>query len=304
MARNVTNKADNVNLTQYMNQKTCVDYFQRLKMIATSMFEWKGLPDTVSERFLEETLFNNGCAVFCDDNIREINGQLTGGRGLIVSRVVPSGELNHYDESTKYRATATGFDREYLKNDCVFIRNNCDCIPTADTIQLFVSRLYECERSIDVNIKGVKTPTIIVCSEEQRLSMKNLIAKYDGNEPFIFGTKELDLKGITSIKNDVPFVADKLMSYKHELWNDCLSFLGINNTNESKKERLITDEVNANNEMIEICGSAMLKYRQLACKEFNEKYGYNISVDYRNKKEEILDEPADITEEDEGNENE
>ena len=62
------------------------------------------------------------------------------------------------------------------------------------------------------------------------------------------------------------------MDYKKEIWNEALTYLGINNIMIDKKERLITDEANSNNELINLNLQASLAPRQLACKQFNEKF--------------------------------
>jgi hypothetical protein len=81
--------------------------------------------------------------------------------------------------------------------------------------------------------------------------------QYSGNTPFIFGNKGYDLSNRLSVlKTDAPYLIDKLTTHKHEIWNECLTYLGINNTNVDKRERLITDEVNSNNELISLGAGA------------------------------------------------
>lgn len=60
-----------------------------------------------------------------------------------------------------------------------------------------------------------------------------------------------------------------------------LSFLGVNNVATEKAERLVTDEVNANNQMVQLAAETMLLTRQQAAKEFNETYGFNVKVKLR-----------------------
>ena len=68
------------------------------------------------------------------------------------------------------------------------------------------------------------------------------------------------------------------MSYKKEIWNEALTFLGINSLSTEKKERLITDEANQNNEVINLYLQSRLAPRQKACEEFNKVFGTNIDV--------------------------
>ena len=154
------------------------------------------------------------------------------------------------------------------------VQNNWDRVPTAGTLELFAYRLYEAEQTAMVNIKAQKTPILLLVDENQRLTMTNLYEQYEGNRPFIFGDKNnLSEDKIKAINTGAPFVADKVMEYKKEIWNEALTFLGINNIMVDKKERLITDEANSNNELINLNLQSYLAPRQFACKQFNEKFG-------------------------------
>ena len=57
-----------------------------------------------------------------------------------------------------------------------------------------------------------------------------------------------------------------------------MTFLGLNNSNQDKKERVVTNEVEANNEQVEGCLNAGLTARQQACKDINRIFKTKISV--------------------------
>ena len=142
-------------------------------------------------------------------------------------------------------------------------------------MELFALRLYEAEQTAMVNIKAQKTPVLLLMDEKQRLTMENIYSQYDGNKPVIFGDKNsLGENVIKSINTQAPFIADKIIDYKKEIWNEALTFLGINNIMVDKKERLITDEANSNNELINLNLQSYLAPRQEACRQFNEKFGF------------------------------
>lgn len=257
---------------QDMNMLTIFDYLNRLEMLACSMFEWSGLPEPISTRFLENTLYNKGYLIFIKDFEY----------GFMVAKAAQTDKLNIYGEPTGYTAYATGgYTRHFEKDDCVLIRNNYKSLPTEPTIRLFAQRLYEVERTLDVNIKAQKHPIIILCDEKQRLTLMNVYKQWNGNEPIIYGEKNLALDSIKTIDTKSEYVGDKLMLYKHDLFNDCMTFLGVKNANTDKKERLITDEVQANDDQIELSAQVMLLTRQQACKEINAKWGLNVSVNLR-----------------------
>ena len=119
--------------------------------------------------------------------------------------------------------------------------------------------------------------------------MKNLYKQYEGNEPFIFGNKAMDVNGLTVLKTDAPYVADKLYELKTQLWNEALTYLGISNINIVKKERLITDEVTRNQGGTVASRYSRLESRRQACEKINEMFGLNIWVDYREDYQEVVD---------------
>lgn len=257
-------KMSETDLAMLINNRTMQDYFDRLSLIATSIFTWEGLDEIGGDsRFLEQCLFKYGRACFIKD--KEL--------GYMTINANPSDKLNHYNLPVRINAWSVGYSKNYDFDDCVYIMNNEMQLPTISTIELFASRLYEAERTIDVNIKAQKTPVLIEGDAKSMLTLKNLYMKFSGNEPFIFGNKNFNLdKALNVLKTDAPFIADKLQDYKHEVWNECLTFLGINNANTDKKERLVTDEVNSNNDLIKFYFNCFYKTRKKACDEINKKY--------------------------------
>ena len=256
----------------YLNNATYLDYYNRLKELALNVFEWKNLPDSVDERFLELTLFEHGYACYFNDEVI----------GNIALTCTIGGILDIYRVPTQRRAYATnGYNKQLTSKDSVLVYNNYLRTPTDMTIRLFARRLYEIERSIDVNVKAQKTPVMILASEQQRLSMKNFYMQYDGNEPFIFGDKRMDFDNLQAIKTDAPYVSDKLQILKHQIWNEALTFCGIENSNQDKKERMVSDEVGGNYGNIEAQRNVMLNARRQGAEKINKMFGQKIEVNFR-----------------------
>jgi hypothetical protein len=111
--------------------------------------------------------------------------------------------------------------------------------------------------------------------------MMNIFDQVQSNTPAIYADKNLDMKNFEILFTNAPFVADKLADTKHDIWNEALTFLGINNANTDKRERLNGDEVNANNEFIEHNILFMLESRQEAAKAISKMTGLNITVKIR-----------------------
>ena len=264
------------------NEATYIDYLERFKKIALSIFEWVNLPKSMDSRYLEKCLFYKGqAALLKSKDYGFINTQCCS-NGYINIYGLPS-SLNCYSyDFQSYRKLYTGLKgasearQKYLENsECILVMNNWDRIPTLNTLELFAYRLYEAEQTAFTNIKAQKTPVMIVVDETQRAMMENLYNQYDGNQPYIFGDKkQLAKENLQVLKTDAPFVADKIMEYKKEIWNEALTFLGVNNIMVDKKERLVSDEANSNNELINLNLQSYLAPRQEACKQFNEKFGF------------------------------
>lgn len=256
----------------YMNNRTYLQYYNRLTELAISMFEWQNLPETVDQRFLEMCLFSDGMCVFFQDEVL----------GYLSLQCMIGGKLNVYRIPMERRAYATnGYQRELDGTNSVIIFNNYLHTNSMLDVEMFSKRLYNLDRAIDVNANAQKTPVLIQCDESQRLTMKNLYKQYEGNEPFIFGSKGLDANGLKVLQTGAPYVADKLYELKTQIWNEALTYLGISNINVVKKERMITDEVTRNQGGTVASRYSRLESRRQACKQINEMFGLDIWVDYR-----------------------
>ncbi|MPM09431.1 hypothetical protein SDC9_55748 [bioreactor metagenome] len=102
----------------------------------------------------------------------------------------------------------------------------------------------------------------------------------EGEEP-IFYDKE-HFRGefpIQVLNRNVTNNLESLQKNKDDVMFELLTFLGINNANTSKKERMIVDEVNVNNIHILMNLDIEYKNRQKACEEINKKYGLNVEVE-------------------------
>lgn len=264
-----------------MNNRTYLQYYNRLTELAVSMFDWENLPDTVDARFLELCLFGDGMCVFFKDEVL----------GYLALQTTIGGELNVYRIPIKRRAWAqNGYQIDLNEDNSVLIYNNFLHTNSLLDIEMFSKRLYNLDRAIDVNANAQKTPVLIMCDETERLTMKNLYKQYEGNEPFIFGNKALNAKGLSVLKTDAPYVADKLYQLKTQIWNEALTYLGISNTNIVKKERMISDEVTRNMGGVIASRYSRLEARRQAASQINKMFGLNIEVNYREDFREMDDE--------------
>lgn len=255
-----------------MNNATYFDYFTRLRSISTNRFKWSGWDDSVDVRYIEHAMFERGSFLgFYDEAL-----------GQTCLNYTATGPLSIYDIPRDRMAYATsGYQAFRDDTNSVIFWNNYAHLPDLPTTQLYAKRMADIRRTIDVNIKGQKTPKLLVAPEKQRLALRNLHMQIDGNEPYIFGDSEMhDELRVGVLDTTAPYVADKLETELHMLWNEYLSYLGIENANSDKKERLVAQEVGSNFGLVENARNIALNARQRGCDEFNKMFGTNISVEF------------------------
>lgn len=267
----------------YMNVATYDDIFSQLKEIALNVYRWENVPDSIDIRFLELCLFNRGYAVYFNDEIL----------GNLALNCTIGGALNVYNIPINRTAYASnGYKRFLTASDSVIIYNNYMHKATFPTIDMFAKRLTQIKRAIDVNITQQKVPKIIQCSRQQQLTFQNMYEQVDNNEPVIILDESTDLKAVGVLDNTAPYVADKLNLLYKDLWNQALTFLGIENSNADKKERLVSDEVGSNYGNVEAQRNVMLNSRKQAVKEINNMFGTEIAVSFNSDLITMLNSPA------------
>ena len=264
---------DQFNSSAIDNNLTYRQYLDRLTELSISMFEWRNLPTTVDARYIELQLFETGCMVYFDDDVL----------GNLCLNCLYNGQFDVYGNPISRRAYSkyNNYQKTLSPDNSVVIWNNYLHTNSIMQVIQYAKRLYNLDRIIDVNANAQKTPVLVQATEKQRLTMLNLYKEYDGNAPFIFGDKNLDLNLLKAISTGAPYVCDKIYQLKTQIWNEALTYLGISNINIQKKERLITDEVTRNQGGTIASRYSRLESRREAVKKINEMFGTNIEVNYR-----------------------
>lgn len=268
-------------------------YRDNLMQLGMAMFDWQNLPETCSERYIERTEYFKGATVFFKDDAL----------GYLCLPVIFNGPFDVLDEPDRRVAySRSGYRKQLTKDDSVIIWNNYLRKPSCLTVNHYARRLADLENSIDVNCKAQKTPVLIRCNENQRLTLQNLYNQYEGNYPFIFGERDLDVKGISAISTGAPFVADKMFQIKMQVWNEALTELGISNISYQKKERLVSDEVIRNMGGTIASRYSRITMRRDACDKINRMFGLKVECDYREDFRQTDDENMILNQTEEGQE--
>lgn len=254
-----------------INNATYQFFFMKLMSIALSCFKWENLPDSIDERFLELTLANRGsCLFFKDEEL-----------GFLTLPANLSGQLNVYNIPKIRQAFAsTGYNKMCDDKDSVIIFNNYLHFSTLSVVEHYAIRLYEMQRTIDVNVKAQKTPKIFKSNEQQRLTLQNIFMKYEGNEDAIFIDKEFDMNALQVFDTSAPYVADKIRMLMSQTFSNFLNDLGIEAITTEKKERINEAETESTKGYVEIGRNIFLNARKQACDEINRMFDLNINVEF------------------------
>lgn len=282
-------------------------YLNLLLEIAQSVFCYENLPPEIDPLFLERLLVLHGkCAFFRDPVI-----------GFLVMRYSHAGTLGVYNNPTsinvyanngysadlhtdyyKYMALVNAGERDAVSqyDRFVLIYNNRLRAPIDVNLMQYAGRLAELDMTIDVNTNAQKTPIVITGEDSQILTLKNMYENYAGNKPVMIGYKGIDINALTVLKTDAPYVADKIYELKTQIWNEALTFLGIPNISQEKKERMVSDEVLRMQGGVLSIRNSRLETRKRAIEQINNMFDLNITVRYAVDFEEVLENAAEAGE--------
>ena len=252
----------------------------RLLDIAISVFKWENLPKGVDSRFMEWWLLRNGCVLFFKDD--GMLGSTDAPDGYACLPVTISGGFDLYGYPKDRRAySINGYNRMFRDDDSVLVYNSQLRWPMFPTIRWYADRIANADLAMDMNIENQKTSKIAICDERTKLSMRNIANEYDDYVSWIFTTKNFDPSQVQTLDLSAPFVAADVMDVRNQIFNQALTYLGVENVNTDKKERLVAGEVYGGMGAVEAQRFTRLVARQQAADKINEMFGLTVSVNFR-----------------------
>lgn len=254
-------------------------YIIHLTQMAACRFTWNDLPKEIDQRYLEMALTQKGLAVFFKEE--KVYDE------YMVLRAGSLGPLNVYDNPTSYQVLGGSGEfrvNQKLSNDeCVPIWANYMRVSEMPNIIMWANRLAEIDRTIEISAINARQTRAVSVPEDMRLSAQNVIQQMREGVETVFGTESLGdiIKAIETIDLEShPAKLPNLLISKGKIWNEIMTFMGVSNSNEDKKERLVADEVHIKDEQIDLIKAMNLSSRQQAAESINEMFKLNVSVEF------------------------
>ena len=241
------------------------------ELILINVFKFKYLPSFIDVSYLNKTLLRKGSIAFFKDEVL----------GLLALPYIVIGGLDVYGRPKKIEVIGQNGYRRILNSDeFVIMYDNNGRYPLYLDICQYAERLALNVRTADINIAQQKTPRVFKTTQEKEKSIRDLVNNVDGYENTIIAYENMDLDETSMVLAPAPYVSDKIDLHKENVWNEFLRLIGISNLSYQKKERNISDEIQAMQGGTIASRFSRFEPRQRAIEEINKKFDEKIEVEY------------------------
>lgn len=263
-----------------LNNTSYFYYFNKLLKMLYSIFKFENLPETWNLPYLKEHLFLDGNIVVTDTKA----GVLPLESGYF--------GINIYNQPTNFNVhnVVLGNIEGELDTDGIMIYCSIICgqyQSLAPLLTRYATLLSEVDASLQTTLINSRVAHVFYAnSAAQAKTMQKMYDDISKGRPAVFIRKNgLEDEGNHALFNNVKqtYIGTELLDTKRTIMNEFLTELGINNANTDKKERLITDEVAANNAEMGANITEWYENIKYCFDKVNEKYDLNIYFDYNYK---------------------
>lgn len=262
-------KLVNSQLTNYLTYQM---YLRQFLTLAENVFVYKNMPNFIDTSFLNKSLIRKGAIAFFKDDVLDT---------VLALPFVNTSNLDVYGRPKTIQVFGqNGYTNFVDKDDFVILYDNEGRYPLFIDILQYAERYANITRVIDINISQQKTPRIWKTSTENERSIKDLANEVEGNIEKIITYDNLNLDDTDIILAPAPFVSDKLQEQKDKIWSEFLRLIGVSNLSYQKKERNITDEIQAMQGGTIASRYSRFEPRKKAIEEINNKFNLDIEVSY------------------------
>lgn len=238
----------------------------------TRLFNVRGLPQDFMERQFKAILLLDGKLGATNDT----NGNFAFGRASLYG-------VTHYAD--EYSSMLVNLVTEVIdcvdfrKNgNAVLVRNNALMNGLRQKIWLYATILAHCDLTLKVGTVNQRDSRLYeAITEGNKQGIEDFLKKREnGKQSALVNT------GFSLVRIDEPNTGSKLqltdvMELRGKLLSQFLEDIGVRRR-DTKKERLITDEVQADTELLTLNLTDMYDYWRSGANEINALWGFNVKV--------------------------
>ena len=256
----------------------CEDY----ENLAIQRYKWKNLPEPLESEKLEQMLYDNP-QVVTFKNKTTLNDVITNVDSPLLFIPI-SGEYNWnvYDIPQNLTAEKRGLFAQLKIDECVIIKNNFMRTTTRERVEYWVEKMCNIQSAMDLNVNATKTPFVLSCdNEKEKLTLLNFYESIGCSKPLIItdSNSKLNYTEKKVLTTGVLPIMDQYQQAYLDCKNELLTYLGIDNVSIEKRERLLTGEIEQNDELINDNLYRGYLERKKACEKINKMFGTNIDVE-------------------------
>lgn len=280
--------------SQLSNWMTYQMYLRQFLTLAENVFIYDNMPDYIDTAYLNKTLVRQGAIAFFYDDVLE---------KVLALPYTSIGSLDVYNRPKKIQVYGrNGYTNTLKEGDFVIMYDNNGRYPIYIDILQYAERYANITKTMDTNIAQQRTPRIWKTSTEKEKTVRDLANEVDGNVEKIVTYDNINLDDIELVLAPAPYVTDKLQDQKDKIWSEFLRLIGISNLSFQKKERNISDEIQAMQGGTIASRYERFEPRKKAIEEINKKFNLQIKVEYydgiptdkKENNEDLEDEEYDI----------
>lgn len=266
----------------FYNAQQSLNYLiSRMLNLASSSVKWEGLPDYIDTVLLENCLNRTGSAIIGYDDVTD---------KYWVGQNASVGMIDFYGYPMNRKMIgANGVNINFTPETSVIIYNNSTRSADLWVFEWFAQQLSNILCAVQINVNTQKTMPLIPTSQEQQLTIQNVYDNISANIPYtLVDGNSMNVEAFRNaltFDNRKSFTSDLMLGVYRELWNQILTFIGINNVNVEKRERTNVPEINSNLDEILVMRRNRLNSREKACKQMKELFGLDVTVSYYADKE-------------------
>jgi hypothetical protein len=195
-----------------------------------------------------------------------------------------------------------GINQREIDVDCVVMKLQPDYSSIMDIVSYYAELMAQASAAISQNFWNTHLATVFFAENDaQQQSIKKAYDKMSGGEPMVVVNKNLMDPETGKLRYDImnrdvkqSYVIDQLLSDLRRIEAEYDTRIGIPNANTDKRERLITDEVDANNVETHILADAWMDNIRIAIKKIRAMFGIDISCDWMYKEDGNISKPLPV----------